>query len=114
MNGAVATAGAKVGVPTPVNAKLAALVDDVAEKPERRQWFVRHPRGCWPSSAEARSVGPRRFCLAWSVRLRRRPRHDVGHLYFAAMQTADFRPGSRALVAGFLVGGIPFGIIVPA
>ena len=43
MNGAVATAGAKVGVPTPVNAKLAALVDDVAEKPERRQWFVRHP-----------------------------------------------------------------------
>jgi 2-dehydropantoate 2-reductase len=43
MNGAVATAGAKVGVATPVNSRLAALVDEVATDPERRRWFAGHP-----------------------------------------------------------------------
>jgi 2-dehydropantoate 2-reductase len=43
MNGAVARAGAACGVPTPVNASLAALVDEVATDPERRAWFRGHP-----------------------------------------------------------------------
>jgi 2-dehydropantoate 2-reductase len=43
MNGAVARAGAAVGVPTPVNARLAALVEEVARDPERRAWFRGHP-----------------------------------------------------------------------
>ena len=40
MNGAVARAGAELGVATPVNARLAALVDEVAAQPERRAWFA--------------------------------------------------------------------------
>jgi 2-dehydropantoate 2-reductase len=43
MNGAVARAGAETGVATPVNARLAALVDEVAASPERRAWFRGHP-----------------------------------------------------------------------
>jgi glycerol-3-phosphate acyltransferase PlsY len=38
---------------------------------------------------------------------------NVRHLYFAAMQTLDIVRAIVALVAGYLVGGIPFGIIVP-
>jgi glycerol-3-phosphate acyltransferase PlsY len=34
-------------------------------------------------------------------------------LYFAAMQTLDLVRVAVALVAGYLIGGIPFGIIVP-
>jgi 2-dehydropantoate 2-reductase len=43
MTGAVAHAGAELGVATPVNAGLAALVDDVAAHPDRRAWFGGHP-----------------------------------------------------------------------
>jgi 2-dehydropantoate 2-reductase len=43
MNGAVARAGAAVGVATPVNARLATLVDEVATDPARRAWFGGHP-----------------------------------------------------------------------
>jgi hypothetical protein len=43
MNGAIARAGAESGVATPVNARLAALVDQVAAQPERRAWFRGHP-----------------------------------------------------------------------
>jgi 2-dehydropantoate 2-reductase len=43
MNGAVASAGAAAGVATPVNARLAALVDEVAADPERRGWFAGNP-----------------------------------------------------------------------
>ena len=43
MNGAVARAGERLGVPTPVNARLAELVEDVAAHPERRQWLRHHP-----------------------------------------------------------------------
>jgi hypothetical protein len=43
MNGAVARAGAEVRVHAPVNAGLAALVDEVAANPERRAWFGGHP-----------------------------------------------------------------------
>jgi acyl phosphate:glycerol-3-phosphate acyltransferase len=39
-------------------------------------------------------------------------RHE-GHLYFPAMQTIDIVRAVAALVVGYLVGGIPFGIIVP-
>jgi 2-dehydropantoate 2-reductase len=41
MNGAVA--GAAVGVATPVNASLSALVNEVAADPGRRRWFAGHP-----------------------------------------------------------------------
>jgi 2-dehydropantoate 2-reductase len=43
MNGAIARDGADRGVATPVNSRLAALVDDVATKPDRRAWFRGHP-----------------------------------------------------------------------
>jgi 2-dehydropantoate 2-reductase len=41
--GAVARAGAEVGVAAPVNAHLAALTDEVVLRPERRLWFRGHP-----------------------------------------------------------------------
>jgi 2-dehydropantoate 2-reductase len=43
MNGAIARAGEQLGVATPVNAGLAALVQDVAEHPDRREWFRDRP-----------------------------------------------------------------------
>jgi len=43
MNGAVAAAGTSVGVPTPVNARLTTLVEEVAADPGRRHWFAGHP-----------------------------------------------------------------------
>ncbi len=42
MNGAVARVGAELAIPTPVNARLAELVDEVAANPERRAWFGGH------------------------------------------------------------------------
>jgi 2-dehydropantoate 2-reductase len=43
MNGAVAMAGDRLGIATPVNARLATLVDEVAADPVRRAWFRGHP-----------------------------------------------------------------------
>jgi hypothetical protein len=43
MNGAVARAGAELGIPTPVNARLAELVEEVASDPHRRAWLRGHP-----------------------------------------------------------------------
>jgi 2-dehydropantoate 2-reductase len=43
MNGAVARAGAELGIPTPVNARLAELVEEVASDPDRRAWLRGHP-----------------------------------------------------------------------
>jgi 2-dehydropantoate 2-reductase len=43
LNGAAAGAGRRAGVPTPVNAGLAALVDEVAGDPERAAWFAGRP-----------------------------------------------------------------------
>jgi len=43
LNGAVAREGARLGVPTPVNTGLAALVDEAAADPERAAWFEGRP-----------------------------------------------------------------------
>jgi 2-dehydropantoate 2-reductase len=43
LNGAVAAAGAAAEVPTPVNAALAALVEEVAADPGRAAWFAGQP-----------------------------------------------------------------------
>jgi hypothetical protein len=43
MNGAVARAGAELGIQTPVNACLAELVEEVASDPQRRAWLRGHP-----------------------------------------------------------------------
>jgi 2-dehydropantoate 2-reductase len=43
MNGAVARFGRQLGVPTPVNARLAELVEDVAAHPDRRALLRRNP-----------------------------------------------------------------------
>jgi 2-dehydropantoate 2-reductase len=43
LNGAVAAAGERVGVATPVNACLAALVDEVAADAVRAAWFAGRP-----------------------------------------------------------------------
>jgi len=43
LNGAVATAGGRAGVPAPVNACLAALVDECAADPARAAWFAGRP-----------------------------------------------------------------------
>ena len=44
MNGAVARFGRQVGVTTPVNARLAEMVEDVAAHPDRRAWLRHDPR----------------------------------------------------------------------
>ena len=43
MNGAVARFAAGFGLAAPVNARLAALVEEVAAQPSRRAWFGGHP-----------------------------------------------------------------------
>jgi 2-dehydropantoate 2-reductase len=43
MNGAVASQGKELGVPTPVNARLARLVEEVAADPERRAHLRGNP-----------------------------------------------------------------------
>jgi 2-dehydropantoate 2-reductase len=43
MNGAVVRAGAAVGYSTPVNRRLAELVDEIAADPDRRAWLRGHP-----------------------------------------------------------------------
>ncbi len=43
LNGAVAENGRRTGVPTPVNERLAVLVDEVAADPARRAWFAGRP-----------------------------------------------------------------------
>jgi hypothetical protein len=43
MNGAVARAGERIGVRTPINARLAGLVEEVATDPGRRAWFRANP-----------------------------------------------------------------------
>jgi hypothetical protein len=43
MNGAICRRGRELGVPTPVNARLAELVEDVAAHPDRREWFRGRP-----------------------------------------------------------------------
>ncbi len=43
MNGAIAREGGRLGVPAPVNEFLAGLVRDVAEHPDRREWFRGNP-----------------------------------------------------------------------
>ena len=43
LNGAVARVGQRMGISTPVNQTLAALVDEVAGDPERRAWFRGRP-----------------------------------------------------------------------
>jgi len=43
LNGAVALAGKRTGVPTPVNRALATLVEEAAGDPERRAWFRGRP-----------------------------------------------------------------------
>ncbi len=43
LNGAVAAAGGRLGVPVPVNTFLAALTDEVAADPERADWFAGRP-----------------------------------------------------------------------
>jgi hypothetical protein len=53
MNGAVARAGAELGIPTPVNARLAELVEEVASDPDRRAWLRGHPERLAAELAEA-------------------------------------------------------------
>ncbi len=43
MNGAVARVGQQLGIPTPVNARLTDLVEDVAAHPDRRAWLRHDP-----------------------------------------------------------------------
>jgi len=43
MNGAVARQALELGLPAPVNARLAELVADVALHPDRREWFRERP-----------------------------------------------------------------------
>jgi 2-dehydropantoate 2-reductase len=59
MNGAVARFGRQLGVPTPVNARLAELVEDVAAHPDRRAWLRRSPERFLAELAEpAAPVSP--------------------------------------------------------
>ena len=57
LNGAVAAAGAAEGVPTPVNAALAGIVEEVAADPGRAAWFAGEPDrlaeavAAWPATS---------------------------------------------------------------
>lgn len=53
LNGAVATAGARLGVPTPVNRTLAALVEAASADAARRDWFRGHPDRLLAALAES-------------------------------------------------------------
>ncbi len=53
MNGAVARAGAELEIRTPVNARLAELVDEVASDPQRRAWLRGHPERLIAALAES-------------------------------------------------------------
>ncbi len=59
LNGAVAVAGARLGVPTPVNACLATLVDEVAADPSRGASWRGNPPAlrdaalAWPAVSHA-------------------------------------------------------------
>ena len=57
LNGAVAAAGGRVGVPTPVNEALAALVDEVAADPTRAAHFAGWP-GRLAEAIASRTAGP--------------------------------------------------------
>ncbi len=57
MNGAVARAGADLGIPTPVNARLAELVEEVASDPRRREWLRGHPERLAAELTEAVRTG---------------------------------------------------------
>ena len=59
------------------------------------------PSGFWPN------------WRANAKRVRRGQRAGFAALYFPAMQNLDLVRVAVALVAGYLLGGIPFGIIVP-
>jgi 2-dehydropantoate 2-reductase len=63
-NGAVARAGERLGVPTPVNRALTALTEDLAAHPGHRESFRGNPKGlvAWiqtqtPSAASVRNSG---------------------------------------------------------
>jgi 2-dehydropantoate 2-reductase len=43
MNGAIARRARELGIPAPVNERLAQLVADVALHPDRREWFRNRP-----------------------------------------------------------------------
>ena len=58
MNGAVARAGADLGVATPVNSRLAALVDEVATDPKRRAWLKGRPERLLAELAGGGTPGP--------------------------------------------------------
>ena len=72
--------------------------------------------GSWPSwrSRPHRSHRPRQPSQpSPGLADRTLPRQSCAALYFPAMQTIDLVRVAVALVAGYLLGGIPFGIIVP-
>ena len=54
MNGAVARAGERIGVRTPINARLAGLVEEVATDPARRAWFRGSPERLLAEFADER------------------------------------------------------------
>ncbi|HET7676641.1 MAG TPA: ketopantoate reductase C-terminal domain-containing protein, partial [Candidatus Limnocylindrales bacterium] len=60
LNGAVVAAGARCGVPTPVNARLAELVEAVASDPERRAWFRGRADRLLEAMTAGEGVGPAR------------------------------------------------------
>lgn len=60
LNGGVVAAGTPAGVPTPVNAGLAALVDEVAGDPARAAWFAGRPDRLVEALGERSGPGPAR------------------------------------------------------
>ena len=97
LNGAVAAAGARLGVPTPVNALLATLTDEVAADPGERPGS-RAGRTGWPR----RSRGPRPTRNGARQAPYTRP----------PVETIDLVRGLLIVVASFVIGGIPWSIIV--
>ena len=96
LNGAVAAAGARLGVPTPVNAFLAALTDEVAATPDARHGSRGGPTG-WPTLLAGR----------------RPARNGPGRAYTRPpVDTFDLVQALLIVAAAFVIGGIPWSIIV--
>ncbi len=73
MNGAVARGGAPLGIPTPVNALLAELVEEVAANPERRAWLRGNPERLLAELAAAGGASARGSPDASSDHVSHRP-----------------------------------------
>ena len=94
LNGAVARAGESLAVPTPVNRRLTALVEEVLADPSDGTGSAAGPTGSSPRCANPASDARGRS------------------IYWPAMDTGAVLAAAASIVAAYLIGAIPFGVVV--